>query len=281
MRRHHVRQTTAAVALLGVVLVLAACGSGTPKSTPVASPSAGHGRFTAANLGATGQLVLVKGDVLTLSTTSGDVTVDYSSTTHITQTTTVTTSNITAGDCILVTGQSASGTVTASSVRLSTKVDGKCATATSGVHLPGAPSGFPSPIPSGGPTTLPSGSAFPHPSGGFGGGSFVTGTVSAVSGTNVTITLSTGKTETVTVPTTVTVTESDTVTSASLTVDSCVTALGKSSKGTVTATALTISPASSNGQCSAFGGRGFGGGGGGSFSGGGNPNSGATTHQTA
>jgi hypothetical protein len=97
----------------------------------------------------------------------------------------------------------------------------------------------------------------------------VSGTVTAVSGTTVTVQTTAGVTSSVTVPTTLSVTESSLATAADLTVDSCVRATGrKNAQGVVQAIALTIQPANSSGACTFAGGGGFGFGGGRGFGGG-------------
>ena len=88
---------------------------------------------------------------------------------------------------------------------------------------------------------------------------FVTGMVTAVSGTTVTVTAANGTVSSVTVPTTLSVTELSAGTVSDLAVDSCVRAVGaKNSQGAVQATALTLQPTNSSGTCTAAGG-GFGG----------------------
>jgi hypothetical protein len=254
--------------LCGSVAAVAGCGSAAASSSPASAATPGAGARAGAG-GAAGQLVQVNGSTLTLSTTSGDVSVVYTTSTTITSTSTGSTGDIVAGTCVVIVGQKDStGLVTATSVRLSQAVNGSCAAA--GAGRGGFPGGTPpsfspraSARPSGAPTLNPN-------------TAFVSGLVTVVSGEVVTVQASTGSTSSVTVPTTLSVTESSSGTAADLTVDSCVRAVGpKDSSGAVQARALTIQPTGATGACTfggagGFGGR-FGGGGGGGFGGGAAP----------
>ena len=121
---------------LGAILLAACCGAvacgsastngGAATATP--SPSANGPRGFAGNA-AFGQLVQINGSTLILSSSTGDSTVTYGSTTTITQTATETVADITAGDCITATGsKGADGTITATSVTLSAPTKGSCTT---------------------------------------------------------------------------------------------------------------------------------------------------------
>ena len=258
--------TRAPLLLCGSALLLAACGSATSAAggtAPSASAQAGGGRG-----GTFGQIVQVKANALTVSTTAGDVNVAYTGTTTITSTSTGSAGDIVPGTCVVIAGlKDSSGAVTATTVRLSHPTNGACATAAfPGGQRPGG--GFSPPAVSPGATPRPT----PNPN-----AVFVTGMVTGVSGTTVTVTPATGAATSITVPTTLSITESSTGTAADLAVNSCVRAIGqKDSQGVVQATALTLQPANSSGTCTATGGGGFGGrfpggGGGGGFPGGGTP----------
>jgi hypothetical protein len=254
-------------------LGIAACGSAAASggTTPSASPPAG-GRGALTRNAAFGQLVQIRATTLILSSSTGDATVTYAPTTTITQTSTGTLANITAGMCITATGtKDATGTLTAINVILSAPVSGSCATA-----------GF-----GGGGTFSPRPGATPRPSfslpAGVAGLTAARGIVKSVTGTAVTLTESSGTVLTITVPTTVKVTTSAVITASALQTGECVTAIGpKDSAGTVAARALTITPPTASG-CTAgfgrggFGGGGFGGGGGGFGGGGGLGGGGGTT----
>jgi len=249
-----------------VVLALAACGSGTAassnnnssSSSNTANRSGNNGPGGLQRRGAAGELAQINGTSLILNTTNGDVTVDYTNTTTITQTKTGVLADVVPGSCIIATGtKDASGTLVAASVRLSQPVNGAC-NAGFGTR-PGGANGTP---PNGTPRrTPPPGQPIP---------SFAAGKVTTVDGTSITLQPTTGAAQTITVPTTVTVAESSVASASSLEVGDCIQATGqKDSNGTVTATGLSIVPAGPSGCFTGgrggfggFGGRGFGGGGG-------------------
>lgn len=244
--------------LCGATLLVAGCGSATAAAT---SPTPAAGQRGGSGGGTSGQLVQIDGTTLTLSTTTGDVKVTYTSTTPITQTSTGSTADIVTGSCVVIVGtKDATGAVTANSVRLTPALNGAC---TGGNNArPGGGGSFPA-RPSGG--AFPSGAPTPNPN-----AAFASGLVTAVSGTSVTVGQTGGTASTVTVPTTVTVNESHAASASDLAVDICLLARGpKNSSGVVAATALTIQPAAANGTCTVVGfGGGRGGGRGGGFGGG-------------
>jgi hypothetical protein len=235
-----------------VVLALAACGSSPAATSPPPSSNAnssarngganGPGGF--ARRGAAGELAQINGTTLILNTQSGDVTVDYTASTTITQTRTGVLADIVDGSCLVATGQKdAGGTLVASSVRLSQPVSGAC-TLGPGNRVPGNGNG------TGTPRATPAG----QPS--F---AFAAGRVTTVSGTAITLQPATGAAQTITVPTTVTVAESSAAAASDLSVGDCIQAAGpKDSSGKVVATGLSIVPAGPSGCFT--GGRGFGGG---------------------
>lgn len=255
------------------VLVLAACGSSAAGSTSSSSTTSssnaagGRGPGGLARRGAAGTLAQINGTSLILTDTTGtDVSVDYTNTTTITQTKTGVLADIVPGSCVVATGtKDASGTLVASSVRLSQPVNGAC-TAGLGNRPPGAGAG--NRTPSGTPRATPApGQPIP---------SFSAGKVTTVTGTAVTLQPTTGAAQTITVPTTVTVAESSTASPTDLSVGDCIQATGpKDSSGKVAATSLSIVPAGPSG-CFTGGRGGFGGGfGGGGRFGGGAPPAGA------
>jgi hypothetical protein len=257
-----------------VVLALAACGStaagSTSSSSTTSSSNAAGGRGPGglARRGAAGTLAQINGTSLILTDTTGtDVTVDYTNTTTITQTKTGVLADIVPGSCVVATGtKDASGTLVASSVRLSPPVNGAC-TAGLGNRPPGAG------------TRTPSGTPRATPAPGQPIPSFSAGKVTAVNGTSVTLQPTTGAAQTITVPTTVTVAESSAASPTDLSVGDCIQATGaKDSSGKVAATSLSIVPAGPSG-CFTGGRGGFGGGfgGGGRGFGGGAPPAGAPT----
>ncbi len=240
----------------GSVVLMAGCGT---TAASVVPPTASGAAAAGAGRGGTfGQIVQVNGGALTVSTAAGDVPVAYTSTTTITSTSTGSPGDIVAGTCVVIAGlKDATGAVTASTVRLSHTVNGSCST----TNFPGGgrrAAGFSPPAVSPGATPRPT----PNPN-----AVFVSGMVTAVSGTTVSVTPTTGAVSSITVPTTLTITESSVGGAADLTVNSCVRAVGqKNSQGVVQATALTLQPTNSSGTCTAprgggRGGFGFGGGG--------------------
>ena len=261
-------------------LAVAACGSsaaaGTTTPKPGTSPTP---RGARAFNGASGQLVQIKGQTLIVSNAQGDTTVDYTSSTTITQTSTATFADITTGECLTASGtKDSTGAVTAANVTVRNAVNGSCSVASA--FGPGGPGGG-----IGGGTRTPNPNRTPNPS--FSPPANLgraNGLVTAVNGTSVTVqdtTTSGTTTTTITVPTTVRVSRIDTVDSSALQTGECVTAIGqKDSSNVVQARALTIVPAGPNG-CTAggggfFGGGRFGGGGGGFPGGGGGTGTGGT-----
>lgn len=257
-----------AVAGLGAALALAACGSGSSaattgaKSTP--SPQArGQGNGLRRN-GAAGEVVQLGSTSLVLNTTTGDVTVDFSSSTPVSRTHTGTLADVATGMCITATGQKdATGAVTAATVILNAKVNGSCR----------GPLGFGGPggAPDRSPGATPRPTFTPRP--GTPPVAFARGEITAVSGTSVTVLAATGTSTTITVPTTARISVVDSASTADLTVGDCVLATGqKNSSGVVTARSLNVVPAGPSGCFTGGGFGGFGGfrgGGGGGFGGGG------------
>jgi Domain of unknown function (DUF5666) len=227
------------VSIIGATLVLAACGSAaTASSSSPSAPQTG-GAFRG---GSTGQLVQINGQTLILSGANGDITVSYTSATTISKTSTAALADITPGVCIVATGaKDTTGLVTATTVRLAVKGASGCT--------------------AGGFGAAPAAGASPRPNpGGQANLSNVSGEVTAVSGTSVTVLTLTSASQTITVPTTAAVTQSSSTSAAALQVGECVRASGSpDASGTVQATALTITPAGPSGTCSAgFGGFGRG-----------------------
>jgi hypothetical protein len=193
----------------------------------------------------------MNGTTLVVNSQNGDITVVYSGSTTFQKTSTGTFADIVSGKCITATGQKdAAGTLTASTVRLTDKVNGAC-TFGAGQRQGAPPTPRASP-PAGRPNF-----------------SFAGGEVKAVSGNAVTVVDSAGASQTVTVPTTVRVSKSAPAAASDLALHECITANGsKDASGKVTARAISIVPAGPSG-CATGGGRGGGGFGGGGFGGGG------------
>lgn len=261
------KPTPPAVAGLAVVaaLGLAACGNTTSASTTgsrSSAPAQPGGANGLRRNGAAGELVQIGSTSLVLNTQTGDVTVDFTSSTPVTKTRTGTVADITQGSCITATGQKdATGTLTASTVLISAPLNGTCVR--SGLFGDGGPQRSPGASPR--PSFSPPPGTPPV--------AFARGQVTAVNGTSVTVQqinaagTSTGST-TITVPTTVRVGVTTQTSTAALSVGDCVAAQGtRDSSGTVTARSLSITPAGPSGCFTGgfgrarFGGGGFGGGG--------------------
>jgi len=210
--------------------VLAACGNGATAANSTTSPSPAAGN--ALRGGAAGQLVQINPQTLILSGANGDITVAYSSTTPITKTSTAALADITPGVCVVASGQKdASGVVTATTVRLSPKGANGCATGAPNGN--GAAGASPRPIPSGQPAV-----------------NFVSGEITSVNGTSVTLLTQASGSQTIIVPTTAVVTLSSVASAAALQVGQCLRATGsRDSAGNVQATALTITPPGPGGTC--------------------------------
>ncbi|MBO0769256.1 MAG: hypothetical protein J2O48_11295, partial [Solirubrobacterales bacterium] len=186
------------------------------------------------------ELVQVTGETLVLSGANGaDTTVDYSSSTPIRQSSAATVADITAGTCLVASGQrNGQGAVTASVVQISPASGGSCSA------RPGTANG---PRPSASPGRGRARSSV----------GAVAGTVTGVSGTQVTVQPTSGSPSTLTVPTTVRVSEVEPASAAALQPDQCVRATGnRDSRGAVHATSLTVTPPGPSGSCAG----GFGGG---------------------
>jgi len=226
------------VSVIGASFVLAACGSASAANGG-SSPSPGAN--AAARGGAAGQLVQINGDTLILSSANGDITVTFSSSTPITKASTASLADITAGVCIVAMGpKDSSGSITATTVRLSPKGANGCA----------APGGGFNPDAGGSPRPSPSGSPRPSPSGQPNNLTVLTGEVTAVSGTSITVKTAAGASQMLIVPTVATVSISSTTTAAALQVGQCLRATGTpDASGNVQATALTITPPGANGTC--------------------------------
>jgi hypothetical protein len=228
-------------------LVVAACGT---TAAPAGAPSVRNGNLT------DGTVVQVSGSTLVLSTSNGDVNVDFSSSTPISETGTGSVSNITVGSCVTATGSDATGAIVATRVTVSPAVNGACpATSFPGVN-PGGFSG-----------TRPNFTFGPRPSGGFTADfASVRGLVTAVNGGAVTVQPTSGSGQEITVPSTARVSTTSIGSASDLVTGACVAAVGpRSSSGTVNASSLLIEPAGPSGCFT--GGSGFGGYGGGGFGG--------------
>jgi hypothetical protein len=232
-------------ALAGLGLLIAACG------TTSTGSSNRLGGFRDGNL-TDGSVVSLSGSTLVLSASSGDVTVDFSSSTPISETGTGSVSDITVGSCITATGSAdATGTITAARVTVSPAVDGSCATGSFAGGYPGGEGGRPD-------FTF-------HPRGTPGGFASdfdnVRGVVTAVSGAAVTVQETGGTTPSITVPSSAQVSTTTTGSTSDLVKGACVAAVGApAASGTVSARSLLIEPSGPSGCFTGgFGSGGYGG----------------------
>jgi hypothetical protein len=293
-------RTVALAALVPLTLVLAACGSSGSNAAAGSSPSGaarqgnggafgqGGGGFGGGGFpGANGLIAAVSPGTLQVQSTDSQTTVTYGRSTRFTE---VVDATVVPGDCVVVTGTPVSGNttaLTATSVRVETKVNGSCPTAT--VRGPGGGSGGGQGFggqggngqQSGSPRARPSGA----PSGGFGGRdlAFAIGSVTAVAGGTVTVQgvlreprTSAGASPQPTTPTSLTVTiasgtpvtKTVATTSKAAVVGMCAAAIGKANdRGDVAATSITVSKPDPSNGCRSAGGFGFIGGGRGNGSG--------------
>ncbi len=245
------------VLVAATTFVLAACGGAASAAKSSTSPSPGAGN--AFRNGASGQLVQINGQTLILTGPNGDITVMFTTTTTFTKTSVATLADITPGTCVLTTGRkdATTGAITVASVRLSPKTSAGCA---AGGFAPG---GVPGTSPR--PNVTPRAGATPRPTPSGLPAAFISGEVTAVSGTSVTVLTQTTGSQTITVQAAATVTLSAVVSQSNLQNGQCLRANGSTdSAGTVVATAITIAPAGPSGTCtSGLGGGGRGGGRGG------------------
>jgi hypothetical protein len=221
------------IAAVAIALVVGACGAASAaKSSSSPSPGAGN----AFRNGASGQLVQITGQTLILTGPNGDITVTYTANTTFTKTSVGTLADITRGTCIFASGQKdTSGAVTATNVNISPKTATGCAAR-----------GFaPSPPPGASPRPSPS----PRPSG-QPNAAFVSGEVTAVSGTSITVLTQANASQTIKVASAVTVTKTATVLASDLQNGQCIRANGsRNAAGDVQAMSITITPAGPSGTC--------------------------------
>jgi hypothetical protein len=271
--RRHI-QVGAALAVLPLVAVLAACGSSNatpatqaPSQAPTQAPNSGAAGGTGTIPGASGLIAAASPGTLQVQSSTAQTTVVYTTATKFTA---VTSGHVAAGDCVIVTGAPVAGStkaLTATSARIEAKVKGACPTTGAGGGFGGGGFG------GGGSTRRPSGA----PSSGSGARrafASATGTVSSVSGSTILVTgvLRSGlgaagsttapaspSTITVTLGSSATVTQTVSATSAAAVVGQCATAIGPAnSVGAITAKSITISAPGPTGCRIGFGGRGNG-----------------------
>ena len=279
-----VRRLLALSALGAAGVAMAACGS-SPASPPASSstPTTSRGSSAGGSTtprqfpGTSGTIAAINGTSLEVQNpTTGQVTVNYTSTTTFRQTVTASASAVTVGSCISAFGKPTSGSsssksgfgspVTATTVSVSQSVSGTC---TGGFG--GRPGGA---TPGGGGSFTPGTGTRPAGASRFGNGQFgaASGEVTAVNGSVVTInetnpTTKAASSVAVTLTSTTTFTTTGTASSTDLAVGKCARANGSAdTTGAIAAQSITISTPGPDGCTSGFGG--FRGGAGGAGTGG-------------
>lgn len=228
-----------------IALSIAACGSSN-KSSPTSTASATGGSTTASSAPASGEvhvsglIASVAGNAIQVTQEeNGNATVDFTSSTKVTEVTAGALSDVTAGSCVTVrpTGEESQGgqPITAASVRVSPAVDGKCPQGKESA------SGSTGTAPSGSPTTAPARLTA------------IQGSVASVAGNtiNVTSTDASGNTSqtAVTVDDKTRYMKQTAATSQAITQGKCLAARGtKDDSGTLQATTIDLRPAN-DGKC--------------------------------
>jgi hypothetical protein len=262
------RRTPALVCLGLAALAATACGSGgstaagSTATTPAASNSPAPASGQTAFPGVVGTAAAVSGSSMEVQNpTNGQVTVTFTTATAISDMVAATATDVTVGNCVAVVGQpstsgSATGPVTATTVTISTPVNGNCG-ATAGFGATGGGLGSFSP--------RPRSSSSPRPSGP--GRSFgrANGKVSSLSASGFVVqarTRTAGADTSITVTTTAATKYLKVVTArkSALKVGECITAVGTAnSTGAVAARTIRISQPGGSGCVTGFGrGGGFG-----------------------
>lgn len=268
-----------------LLLAMSACGSGEPSATTPTSGTQPQNQSDAPAdgqppPGASGKVAAISGRTMQVQNAqSGQVAVTYTAKTTFTKTVSAAETAVKVGSCVLVrsveeqtSGTAASGRVTAASIQLTQPVDGECggeAVLRGGMGGDGAtrPSDAPTGAP--GPGAVTGGNGQPGARGAFDGGRPVSGRVTAVDGSAITVAAVTfGSPGTraratasptampSTAPVEVTTTSSTTYTmtvsgtAKDLAVGQCVTAIGRADdSGAVTASAIASQPPV-DGECS-------------------------------
>ena len=285
--------TALALAACGPASASGDSGAPAAGSTPAPTGTAGAGGAAGQRQpGVNGLVAAVNGSTMQVQTRTDQTAVTWSDATTFTTVAAAALTDVTVGSCVTVLEPAASGTatgsagsapatqVTAASVEVRPATNGECAAGFGGAGggAPGGPGAGATP-PAGAPTGAPTGTAT-NGTGGRGGADFgrraVAGLVTAVSGDTITVqettrargngtTSSTATASPTTTTVAVTTTSSTTYTAqkagaaTDVAVGVCASALGKADDtGAVTATSITLRPAT-NGACTT----GFGGGPGG------------------
>ncbi|HEX9335727.1 MAG TPA: DUF5666 domain-containing protein [Pseudonocardiaceae bacterium] len=247
------------------VAVVAACGGGATPTTapaPATTKAPSSSRANQPPPGTFGTVASVAASSLEVQNQTGQVTVNFSSSTTFTNTISATLADVAVGSCVAATSPTGSGaqpaTLTAQTVLITPATANGC---TVGGFGGGGGGGF-----AGRPSGAPRPSNRPRPSGANGApanGARAFGSVTAVSATGFTVhSLARGTTPArdtaVTVSSTTTYTKTVSATSSALAVGQCIAAIGPADDtGAITARSIAISKPGPNGCTARFvGGRG-------------------------
>lgn len=265
----------AAPATAAVLVLLAACSGGSDDTAGADSsaaatqaPAAQQGG-TRGGGGTTGEVAAVSDALLQVQGDDGQTAVTWDDATTISQTVTAALADVTVGSCVVAMTSADDDAAAATSVAITSPVDGECTGGlgggAGGGGMPGGAAPADGELPDGAPTDLPempdgvpTGGTGGEPPAGGGFGGITAGLVTAVDGSTITLEPGDDATAaTVTVDDATTYTRTVTADATAIAVGRCVTAQGASdSSGQVAATALVLSDAGDDGCSTGFGGRG-------------------------
>ena len=243
----------ASVVILGALSLTACSATGSASAGSAQQQAQGQGRPP----GVSGAITGVDGTTISVQSASATSKVQISSATSLTRSVSASLADVSVGSCVLARstpGASGSGTQAVSTVAISAPgADGTCSAATGGMR--GAP-GAGGSAPGGGGAPSGRQGGFTPP---------VQGSVTAVSGSTVTVQPPSGASSSAqssfVVDSATTYTRSEAATSSDLTVGECVVASGTTAaSGAVDARTVAISAQGPNGCTAGFGGRFAGGG---------------------
>jgi hypothetical protein len=265
----------AAPATAAVLVLLAACSGGSgdaaatdPSAATTQAPAAQQGG-TPGHGGTTGEVAAVADALLQVQGEDGQTAVTWDDATTISQTVAAAPADVTVGSCVVAMTSGDDEAAAATSVAITSPVDGACTGGfgggAGGGGVPGGAAPADGELPDGVPTDRPEmpdgaptgGTDGQRPAGG-GLGGITAGVVTAVDGSTITVESGDDATATtVTVDATTTYTSTVAADATAIAVGRCVTAQGESDgSGQVAATALVLSDAGDEGCSAGFGGRG-------------------------
>lgn len=267
--RPRLRAVPAAAAVL---VLLAACSGADDaagsSAAATATPAPAAQQADRPGGGTTGEVAAVSDALLQVQGDDGQTAVTWDDATTISQTVTAALADVTVGSCVVATTSGDDDAAPATSVAITTPVDGACTGGFGGGPggaMPGGEAPADGALSDGAPTDLPempdgtpTGAADGGMPAGGGFGGVTAGLVTAVDGSTITVEPGDdAAVATVTVDDATTYTSTVTADATAIAVGRCVTAQGESdSSGQVAATALVLSDATDDGCSSGFGGPG-------------------------